>query len=55
MLKYVNVAVELVQQTECMMNSWYTFVTNKYVDWLTFVVRMREMAASVLDKETWRV
>jgi hypothetical protein len=26
----------------------------KYVDWLKFVVRMREKAASVLDKEAER-
>jgi hypothetical protein len=37
------------------MSSCYIFLTNKYVDWLTFVVRMREMASSVLDKETGRV
>ena len=37
------------------MGSWYTFITNKYVDSLTFVVRMGEMGALVLDMEIGRV
>jgi hypothetical protein len=54
-LKDVSLAVELVKQNECMMSSWYIiFITNKYIDWLTFLVHVREMAASVLEKETGR-
>jgi len=37
------------------MGSLYIFITKKYVDRSTFVLRMREMAASVLNKENGRV
>ena len=54
-LKDVTLAFELVKQTECMMSTWYIFVTKEYIDRLTFVVRKGEVAASVLDKVTGRV
>jgi hypothetical protein len=35
-----------------MIRSWSMFITKKYVDLLTFMLRMRDMVASVLARKS---